>query len=81
MGRLLVTGTKALANKFVSAVDFTDIPSQWALGFVEMRVKLANQIHLVNKVKQETPELYFHKEIIPHRLFLKGLFFFLNKYG
>ena len=59
MGRLLVTGTKALINKFTSALDFADIPTQWAMGYVEQRVKLANQNHLVSNVKEEKPELYF----------------------
>jgi len=51
MGRVLVIGTKALVIKFTSAVDLTDIPSHRALGYVELRVKLANQSHLVSKVK------------------------------
>ena len=50
MSRLLVTGTEAIVNKLISAVDLTDIPSQWALGYVELTVKLANQSHLVRKV-------------------------------
>jgi len=75
MGRLLVIGTKALVKKFTSWVDFTDIPSQWTLGYVELRVKKANQRHFVSKVKQETPELYFHTETNSHRLLFKGLLF------
>jgi len=75
MSRLIVTGTKALVNKFRTTVDFTDIPSQWTMGYVELRVKLTNQSHLVIKVKQKKTELHFHKETIPHRLFYNGQIF------
>jgi hypothetical protein len=75
MSKLLVIVTEAIVNKLISAVDLTGIPSQWALGYVELRAKIAYQSHLVRKVKEETPELYFHKETNLHRLFFKGLLF------
>jgi hypothetical protein len=37
-------------------VDFTDIPSQWAMDCVELKVKLANQSHLA-RLQNETEEL------------------------
>jgi hypothetical protein len=41
-----------MRRKLASAVDFADIPNQWALDCVELKVKLANQSHLVNYVEQ-----------------------------
>jgi hypothetical protein len=36
MSRVLVIRAEGIVNKIISAVELTDIPSQWALGYVEM---------------------------------------------
>jgi hypothetical protein len=53
MGRILVTGTEAFVDKITSSLDFTDISSQWALGYVELKVKQASQSSLMSKVKKK----------------------------